>query len=78
MLSKEILTRENNPTNELQRIAKRNINGIKFQFKEVYYLDYDVDEKTGMINKNQMAVFYTSNQVSRNMKALKSSYLISK
>ena len=78
MESKEILTRENKPTDELQRIAERNINGIKFKFSEVYYLDYDVDEGTGMINKNSKGVFYTGSQVDRNMRALKRAYHISK
>jgi len=78
MVSKEIFTRDNNPTDELQRTAERNINGVKFTFKEVYYLDYDVDENTGIINRESKGVFYTGSQVDRNMKALKRAYHISK
>ncbi len=75
---KKILTRENNPTNELQRTVEKKFKGINLVYKEVYYLDYDVDEDTGIINRQNKVEFYTKSQISRNMKALKSSYLIAK
>lgn len=78
METKKILTRENKPTDELQRTVEKIFKGIKLSYKEVYYLDYDVDEDTGMVNRQNKVEFYTKNQVSRNIKILKSSYLISK
>jgi len=78
METKKILTRENKPTDELQRTVEKIFKGIKLAYKEVYYLDYDVDEDTGMINRQNKVEYYTKSQVYRNLKALKSSYLISK
>ncbi len=78
METKKILTRENKPTDELQRTVEKTFKGIKLTYKEVYYLDYDVDEDTGMINRQSKVEYYTKGQVSRNMKKLKSSYLIAK
>lgn len=78
METKKILTRENKPTDELQRTVEKTFKDIKLTYKEVYYLDYDVDENTGMINRQNKVEYYTKSQVSRNMKALKSSYLIAK
>ena len=42
------------------------------------YLDYEVDEDTGMINKNKKVKHYTKDQVTRNLKAFKSAYMIAK
>ena len=78
MGTKKILTRDNKPTDELQREVNKIFKGIKLSYKEVYYLDYDVDEDTGMIDKHNKVEYYTKSQISRNMKTLKSSYLISK
>ena len=44
----------------------------------MYYLDYEVNEDTGIINKKKKVKHYTKNQINRNMKALKSVYLIAK
>jgi len=78
MESKKILTRENEPTDELQRTVEKEFNGVKLSYKEVYYLDYDVDEDTGMINRESKGVFYTGSQVDRNMSTLKRAYSIAK
>jgi len=78
MVEKKVLTRENIPTNELQQSVGRVIKGIKLNYNEVYYLDYDVNEETGMINKDKLVKHYTKDQTNRNLKALKSAYLIAK
>ena len=78
MIEKKVLTRENIPTDELKRLVKKNIEEVKFAYDEVYYLDYEVDENTGVINKNKQVEHYTKEQVTRNMKAQKSAYLIAK
>ncbi|MCH7523555.1 MAG: transcriptional regulator [Bacteroidetes bacterium] len=75
---KKILTRENQPTNELQRSIDKIFKNIKLTYMEVYYLDYEVNEDTGIINREKKVEYYTKSQVNRNMKALKSSYLIAK
>ncbi|MGZ2368605.1 hypothetical protein ACXR6G_02315 [Ancylomarina sp. YFZ004] len=74
----KVLTRENKPTNELQRSVEKIFKGTKLIFAEAYYLDYEVDEDTGIINKEKKERHYTKEQICRNMKALKSAYLISK
>jgi hypothetical protein len=53
MVGNEVLTRENTPATELQRVVEKVIKGVKLTYNEVYYLDYDVNEDTGMINKNK-------------------------
>ncbi|PKQ61686.1 transcriptional regulator [Labilibaculum filiforme] len=78
MEAKKILTRKNKPTNELQRSVEKIFKGTKLIFTEAYYLDCEVDENTGIINKNKEVRHYTKDQINRNMKALKSAYLISK
>lgn len=78
METKKILTRENNLTDELQSIVEIVYNGIKLQYNEVYYLDYMVDEDTGLINKNVKEKHYTINQVEINLKALKNTYIARK
>ena len=78
MEAKKVLTRENKPTNELYGSVEKLFKGIKLKYTEVYYLDYEVDENTGVINKNKKVKHYTKNQIDRNMKALKNAYLIAK
>lgn len=78
METKKVLTRENIPTEELSSTVEKNYKGIKLEFTEVYYLDYIVDEETGLINKNVKDKHYTKNQMERNLKALKNAYLIRK
>jgi DNA-binding transcriptional regulator YiaG len=78
MEAKKVLTRENNPTNELQRSVEKIFKGIRLTYIEVYYLDYEVNEDTGIINKKEKVRHYTKEQINRNLKALKSAYLISK
>lgn len=78
MSNKKVLTRNNEPTDELQRIVVKEFKGVTFSYTEVYYHDFEVDEDTGMINKNKTVKHYTKDQVDRNMKALKSAYMIAK
>lgn len=78
METKKVLTRENIPTDELQEIVEKVYKGVKLQYNEVYYLDYIVDEDTGLINKDVKEKNYTKNQMERNIKALKNGYHIAK
>jgi DNA-binding transcriptional regulator YiaG len=78
METKKVLTRENIPTDELQEIVEKVYKGVKLQYNEVYYLDYIVDEDTGLINKDVKEKNYTKNQMERNIKALKNAYHIAK
>jgi len=78
MANKKVLTRNNKPTDELQRSVATQVKGVKLNYTEVYYLDFEVDEDTGMINTNKQVAHYTKDQVERNMKALKTAYMIAK
>ena len=78
METKKILTRENEPTVELRETVKKEFKGLELSFEEVYYLDYKVDEETGRIDKSQKVKHYTKEQMNRNLKALKSAYMIAK
>ncbi len=78
MEAKKILTRENELTVELRKTVKKIYKNLELSYEEVYYLDYEVNEDTGMINKNKKVKHYTKDQVNRNMKALKSAYMIAK
>ena len=51
---------------------------MKLTYNEVFYLDSEVDEETGVINKNKLVGHYTKDQMNKNLKALKSAYLIAK
>ncbi|MEM9888216.1 MAG: transcriptional regulator [Bacteroidota bacterium] len=77
-MKKTVLNREENPVEELQRHVSKEYNNISLSYDEVYYLDYEVDENTGMINKDKLVPHYTKDQVARNLKSLKSAYLIAK
>lgn len=78
METKKVLTRDNIATDELQAIAEKVYKGVKLTYTEVYYLDYEVNEDTGIINKEKRVKYYTKNQINRNMQALKSAYLVAK
>lgn len=78
METKKVLTRENISIEELQEIVDIVYKGVKLQYNEAYYLDYIVDEDTGLINKNVKEKHYTKNQIKRNIKALKNAYYIAK
>ena len=78
METKKVLTRENKPTNELHASVEKIFKGVKLEYTEVYYLDYEVNEDTGLINKDKKEKHYTKSQIDRNMKALKNAYLIAK
>ena len=75
METKKILTRENNLTDELQEVVEKIYLGVQLRYNEVYYLDYIVDEETGLINKDVKEKHYTINQMERNLEALKNSKL---
>jgi DNA-binding XRE family transcriptional regulator len=76
MNNQKVLTRKNEVTDELKESVKEIYKGISLVYDEFYYLDYEVDEDTGRINKDKKVRHYTKNQVERNLKALKSAYLI--
>ena len=78
MDTKKVLTRENKPTDEVTGMAEKIFRGIKLEYPEVYYLDFEVNEETGMIDKTKTGKHYTKNQIERNLKALKNAYLIAK
>ncbi|NMH27998.1 helix-turn-helix domain-containing protein [Flavobacterium silvaticum] len=73
-----VLTRTNELTYELTEIVERVYKGVHLSYEEFYYLDYEVDEDSGMVNKEKKVKHYTKNQMDRNIKALKNSYHIAK
>ena len=78
MEPRKVLTRDNNPTDEITSTTKKIFRDIKLEYPEVYYMDYDVDEETGLINKDLKVKHFTKSQIERNIKALKNAYLIAK
>lgn len=78
METKKILTRENTTTDELYSVVEKVYKGIKLEYNEAFYLDFSVDEDTGLINKDLKEKHYTKNQMDRNIKALKNAYHIAK
>jgi len=78
MSTKKVLTRNNKPTDELQRNVTKETNGVKFSYSEVYYLDFEVDENTGMVSNDVSVEYFTKDQVERNMKAMKAAYMVAK
>lgn len=78
MEAKKVLTRENELTVELRETVKKIYKDLDLSYEEVYYLDFEVDEETGMINTNKKVKHYTKDQVTRNLKALRSAYMIAK
>ena len=78
MDTKKVLTREYKPTDELHSSIEKIYKGLNLTYIEAYYLDYEVNEDSGVINKEKKVKHYTKEQVNRNLKALKSAYLIAK
>lgn len=78
METKKVFTRENIPTDELQTTVDITYKGVTLQYNEAYYLDFIVNDDTGVINKNVQEKHYTKNQMDRNLRALKNAYLIAK
>ena len=68
----------NDMEKELNRKVTKLFNGVNVVYEEVYYLDHDVDDETGIIDKEKLVPYYTKDQVNRNMKALKLTYSNSK
>ena len=77
-MKKNILNIKKNPPKELERKVSKKYQDVKISYKEVYYLDSEVDEKTGIVIKEKQVPYYTKDQVTRNLKSLKSPYLIAK
>ncbi|MFK7799130.1 MAG: transcriptional regulator, partial [Aureispira sp.] len=71
-------TRENLPIQELEQPVQKTFKGLTLTYNEVYYLDAEVDEDTGAINKERQVPHYTKEQTTRNLKALKDAYMIAK
>ncbi len=78
MEAKKILTRENELTVELKETVEKEFKGLKLSFEEAFYLDYKVNDETGVVDKTKKVKHYTKDQMNRNLKALKSAYMISK
>ena len=78
MNNQKLLTRRNEVTDELKETVKEMYKGISLVYDEFYYLDYEVDEDTGRISKDKKVRHYTKSQMGRNLKALKSAYLVAK
>ncbi|WP_242494553.1 hypothetical protein [Brumimicrobium glaciale] len=78
MKTNKILTRENESTNEITGSVVKFYKGMKLEYPEVYYLDYEVDEDTGIINREKKVKYYTKSQIKRNMRALKNVFYIAK
>lgn len=72
----KILTRDNLLVEEQKEAVKRLIQGAEVNYEEVYYLDDEVDENTGIINRGKKVKHYTKEQVNRNLEAIKKSYLL--
>lgn len=78
MEAKKILTRENELTIEMKESVTKKYKGFDLSYTESFYLDYEVDEETGIINKDKKVKHYTKDQMTRNLKALKSAYMVAK
>ncbi len=77
-MAKKIINRKNKPIKELKRRVTKKYNDIKLSYEEVYYLDEEVDENTGMVVQENFVPYYTKDQTSRNLKSLKNAYFIEK
>jgi|GEM_PF-476393 DNA-binding transcriptional regulator YiaG len=75
---KVLLNRENKITEELQATAYKKYKGLNLDYIEVFYVDYEVNEDTGLINRDKTTKHYTKKQIERNIKALKNAYNIAK
>ena len=71
----KLMIRDNQPTEELYETINKAYRGRILEYTEVYYLDYAVDEETGMIHKNRKEKFYTKDQVRRNREQMKNAFL---
>jgi len=59
---------------ELKQEVEKLYKGLTIKYTEVYHLDYEVDENTGIRKENKVKC-YTKKQVNCNLKALKEAYL---
>ncbi len=67
MEAQKILTRENKLTVELKETVEKEFKGLKLSFEEVFYLDYKVNEDTGIVDKTKKVKHYTKDQMNRNL-----------
>lgn len=74
----KVLTRDNTPVDEMKEEVTKTYKGLELSYVEIFYLDYEVNEDTGAINKEKKEKHYTKRQMERNLKALKSAYMIAK
>ena len=75
---KKILKRDNSTVIELYGTVTKNYKGLELNYTEVYYLDCEVSEESGIVNKSKQVKHYTMSQIERNMSSLKTAYLIAK
>jgi len=75
---KVLVTRDHQITDEIQATTFKKYKDLHLEYIEVYYLDHEVDEHSGLINREQKVKHYTKNQMDRNMKALRNAYHIAK
>ncbi len=62
------------PKEELTRTVEKSYKGVTFSYIEIYYLDFYVDENTGIIDKDKLVAYYTGHQTESNMKNLREAY----
>lgn len=74
----KVLTRKGQYTDELYEAVEKEYKGLILKYVEIYYLDYAVDEDTGMIDKMKKEKFYTKDHVKRNLRELKSAFNVAK
>jgi hypothetical protein len=56
---------------ELKEFVTKKYKEFNLFYEEFYYLDYEIDEKTGLINKNKKVKYYTKDQINRNLESIK-------
>jgi hypothetical protein len=78
METSKLLTRENHLTDELHGITYKMHKGLKLEYTEVFYLDYDVDKNTGLVNRNKTSKHCTKSQADRTVKVLKNTRHVAK
>lgn len=66
----KIFLKNNKVVDELEEEVTITVDDVEVTFNEVYYLDYHVDEDTGMIDESRKAKYYSRGQVVRNQNAI--------
>lgn len=57
--------------NELNMLVYKKFKKFNLIYNEYYYLDYDINELTGLININKKVKYYTKAQVNKNLISIK-------